>query len=566
MNQLSINLNLTETNLATMTKVNAANQIDFFEHLTIIPEADPCEFRNADCVRRYTKTTTRQLAGNLFSQISLQPFVWCADWKSFPVKVGDATYHFVITELREHDILGKEGVIIEIVQHNGCGILRLKSQGKKDWYGMHYLDLHSLVKAIDRVKVEHTITSSHGYRSACFDPFDTFSFSDLVSTEKVTPIAVNSIYVNGQSDYGNKPNLWLTELAADAVKGRALSGLHYSIHLNKNDKRGTYSLDFKYQTILGGFPIAYIDKDSIPDGIFREEVSLNDLSKSLDTGITALKEMLDTPTGEIVKQFAQHNVDTNVESGPRTSGSVPITEYQAELKLLTVTSHRIELPKQKLASYDKIRAQLIKAGGKYHKLGFNFSEGNALEIFETVLAGKRVKSKKQEFAFFATGLEASQNVVNRCDIQPYKRIFEPHAGHGAIADIVRSYGAEPIVNELWDTNAQVLRDKGYSPYTADFLTLTPEDIGGKVDTIVGNPPWGNLVDIDHFNHALTFLKEGGEISMIVSGSALMQKTQKALDFQALLHKHQAETEEVPSGSFDGTPVVGQLIHIKQYHS
>lgn len=529
--ELQLNLNFNQFN---PTHFDLTQQSELIDSLTRFPIVDTSEFVNGKDVAKYTKFASKQLAGNVFKQISLSEFVYGADWDSFPMKVGAKTYHFVTTDLDKHDLFSNRSVEFDIVEVNGVGVLRVHRKDR-GYFGIHYLDLSSLNDVLDRVDEEHTVTANYAHKYCCLDPFNSHSFDELLTIGNSTNYRVKYIGSRYLTDEQNSQTegLILTDKAIAVLEGYLLTGMPYTIELvNRDSDPESVYLFMRYQTIIGGCYIGFIDPSTVPDGIFVDS-----------------------------------KVDSESKSSSSNSPAKKLTTYESELSLLHVTESRIELPKVQLENYQKIRGQLTKAGGKYNRNGFDFSEGNAQEIFDIVLAGKRVKSKKQEYSFFATGRTTAQSVIDRVDIQPGMRVLEPHAGHGHIADLVREQKTVmPIVNELWDTNAQVLRDKGYQPYTFDFLEMSPEDICGKVDVIVGNPPWGALVDIDHFMHCLTFLKNGGEICMLLSSTALMLTTSKAKEFQHFLEIHNAYIEDVPAGSFEDTKVNGKLIHISNYNS
>lgn len=486
------------------------------------------EFSNSADASRYIAKTSLNYIGNIFNRISTKAFVEEGDWESFPITIGNKVYHFLTQELRQHELFTRARDQIEIVECNGVAVLAFnkKNQSKHFFHAFHYIHLASLEEKLECVDKEGDLVANYTHCFSYTDPFDTYAFHDALMENGSGKYKVK---VNGdkRNDLSLAPQM---EILVDRY---ALSDAPFTISVRTNSFNDSVSLFLSYEQILGKAYIAFIEPRTIPKGFFVDSI-VEPIKKAAPIKSSSLK--------------------TNASS------------YKSELQLLKVTTNRIELPIQVLSHYQKIKQQFTKAGGVYCRFGFDFSEGNAIETYEAVLTGQKVKSKKQEFAFFATGSKASTNVTNRVDIQPGKRIFEPSAGGGAIADKVREHGVEPIVNDLWDTNTQVLRDKGYEPHTMDFLQMTPADIGGEVDIIVGNPPWGNLVDQDHFLHALTFLKEGGEICMLISNTALTLTTKKAQAFQEFLKVSNAHIESVPSGSFEDTKVCGQLVHIKNYRA
>ena len=125
---------------------------------------------------------------------------------------------------------------------------------------------------------------------------------------------------------------------------------------------------------------------------------------------------------------------------------------------------------------------------------------------------------------FATPSELAVATVARAGIAPGMRILEPSAGGGslltpilaAVRDIEPEFekGVPTTADALtaaWasrvpcvELNAKrcsALEQYGYKPRVADFLTLTPDDVGGQVDRVIMAPPFTRQQDLDHIHHA-----------------------------------------------------------------
>lgn len=81
---------------------------------------------------------------------------------------------------------------------------------------------------------------------------------------------------------------------------------------------------------------------------------------------------------------------------------------------------------------------LQEADATYAKNGFNFRYNNAPFVLESLINGTKIKAQYKKFAFFETKDVLATNVVSKAKITKDKRVFEPHAGHAAIADKVRN--------------------------------------------------------------------------------------------------------------------------------
>jgi predicted RNA methylase len=168
-------------------------------------------------------------------------------------------------------------------------------------------------------------------------------------------------------------------------------------------------------------------------------------------------------------------------------------------------------------------------------------------------AGETINPKK-DYQFFETPDVAKRVVEALGDIQG-RRVLEPSAGRGALADLAKAAGADVVTVEAWDLNAKVLRDKGFIVHEADFLQLTPADIG-MFDAIVANPPFTRNADIRHIEHMLSFLKPGGVLSTITSAHWDIANHAHAKRFKQWIANAGVTVEEVPAGTFkeSGTSV------------
>ncbi|RLM49312.1 SAM-dependent methyltransferase, partial [Halobellus sp. Atlit-31R] len=128
---------------------------------------------------------------------------------------------------------------------------------------------------------------------------------------------------------------------------------------------------------------------------------------------------------------------------------------EQELALLTVIDGRLQLPKQQLVHYDDISRLMGKAGGRYvgGRKQFAFDEGiDCADLLRRLVAGESVKFQ-QEYQFFATpeekAVEAAEHVRETLGTLQGKRVLEPSAGTGALANVARRMGADVVTIEAW---------------------------------------------------------------------------------------------------------------------
>ncbi|MFL7013660.1 hypothetical protein [Enterovibrio norvegicus] len=463
------------------------------------------------------------------------------DWNSFPVNFAEASYPLIQTI---HIVISDSTTYFDIertLEEGGCLKFRLEDKAYLTFttvLGKEYILFAFILEDFKFMLLnlsENVVLRPYTFRSALTSAFVKYNFTDVFPNWDT---GSNVVYIKAwdiaESTFGKKVNMKLADKFATRLKDAAAS--EYSIKLvqNKFDD-STLLLEFSYSFILGGRVICVIDAETVPDE-FKERF------------ITKVNEPVRKPVNPIMSQM----------------DATKITIEDELKQLIIVSDSRIEMPKKELIHYQKIRRLMIEANGKYRKAGFDFKTRSATSIISDLLKGIKVRSLHKDFAFFPTSNDESERLVSRLNLFDGSRVFEPHAGQGHVADAVRRVDIEPIVNEIWEENVSVLKQKGYQPYEKDFLLMSPADIGGKVDAVVGNPPWGSLVDIDHFMHCLTFLKSGGGISMIVSESAFTSSTVKAATFRELLQSQNAQVFKVEAGEFEGTNVSGRAILIENY--
>lgn len=163
---------------------------------------------------------------------------------------------------------------------------------------------------------------------------------------------------------------------------------------------------------------------------------------------------------------------------------------------------------------------------------------------------------------------------------PPLRILEPSAGTGNLAVKAvtrpggdkdgywqtRGYQLATMVDcvEIQPSLAGALERQGIynKVIRADFLTVTPQPI---YDCIVMNPPFDRERDIDHVNHALKFLKPGGELHAIMSAGTEFRGTAKSEAFREMMQRMGARWEDLPAGSFSevGTNVNTLIVRVRK---
>ena len=238
-----------------------------------------------------------------------------------------------------------------------------------------------------------------------------------------------------------------------------------------------------------------------------------------------------------------------------------------QLGCLKAYGQRITLPEFTLSHYSEIKKQLLRAGAVYgsNVTGSYFDLPLGIDAHATLnqlQAGIPIHVKK-ETQFFATPLETAQQAIATLGDLRGKRVLEPSAGTGALADLARAAGAEVLVVENWMPNVLALKEKGYSVHEHDFLSLGQAELG-SFDFVIMNPPFSGQQDLAHVKHALSFLKADGQITAIVSSQFKNSSTKESLNFRDLMALSEADVRPLGQGAFkeSGTNASTELIHLK----
>jgi predicted RNA methylase len=238
-----------------------------------------------------------------------------------------------------------------------------------------------------------------------------------------------------------------------------------------------------------------------------------------------------------------------------------MNELQVNISKMEINGNRLELPPNEIfKNYAMVKKTLIKAGGKYVKNGFVFSDG--IESIKARLTGGEIIDDKKKFQFFATPKPIANILTELAEIDSGDYVLEPSAGQGAIVECIPRVSTLQIV-EIMPENCKILVDKGYKVFNKDFLTLTNDDFGGTFNKVVANPPFTNNQDIDHIKHMQSLMAESGILVSISSNSWRTGTQKKQVAFREWLDTFDYNIYELPSGTFkeSGTMVATNILVI-----
>lgn len=240
-------------------------------------------------------------------------------------------------------------------------------------------------------------------------------------------------------------------------------------------------------------------------------------------------------------------------------------EVRAVLLGSVITATTVALPNQLARDlYEQVNKALVAAGGKWNRSAkaHVFSRDPREVLGLAVETGSIIDAAKMLQQFF-TPPDLAARVVRAAGVRSGDYVLEPSAGEGALADAARTLGAQVYCIEIDPVLAAVVRAKGYTTRTEDFLKVKPGAAYGPFDRIVMNPPFSKGQDMTHVTHALSFLRPGGTLAAIMSAGMDFGTSKKHLAFHTLLASHTSQIEKLAEKSFDesGTAVNTVLVTI-----
>ncbi len=175
--------------------------------------------------------------------------------------------------------------------------------------------------------------------------------------------------------------------------------------------------------------------------------------------------------------------------------------------------------------------------------------------------------KQQNIAgFFPTEGDALNLLIDSLELKEHHKFLEPSAGTGTIAAAVKPLVSSVDCVEINSSLFDVLKFRGFDPFFGDFLKIEPV---GKYDRIGMNPPFEKDQHIDHFFHAIAFLKDNTGLLCCVmpKGAHKGGHTKKRQAFNKFvtdgLESGKITIIDLPSGSFKsaGTSIESQIVKV-----
>jgi predicted RNA methylase len=192
---------------------------------------------------------------------------------------------------------------------------------------------------------------------------------------------------------------------------------------------------------------------------------------------------------------------------------------------------------------------------------------DAVEVVFLALDTGEVFDARLHGAFF-TPVELADRLVAMAPLVPALpirslRVLEPSAGSGRLVDATLRAYPDAMVHcvELLAEHRAILTAAGHKIIGDDFLALTPDHVE-PYDAVIGNPPFQRGTDRVHVLHASRFVRPGGVVSVIMSGSIAggVSDTRSEL-LRRIVASHGGRIESVDAGAFaeSGTMVRTALV-------
>lgn len=218
--------------------------------------------------------------------------------------------------------------------------------------------------------------------------------------------------------------------------------------------------------------------------------------------------------------------------------------------------------------YTKLVKVIENAGGVWNrKAQAHIFQSDPREALGLIFEAGTIEITKVSDGFYPTPVEIGSQMLTLAFLQARMRVLEPSAGEGAIAALITPH--VPLENlvlvEINPTRCAVLRQHYQNVHEADFLTLTPADLG-HFDRIYMNPQFELMADVDHVRHAYDFLLPGGMLAGIMSpGPFQRNDVRKAKDFRVWFESVKGKVRDLPPGAFkeSGTAIQTKMILIQK---
>lgn len=243
-----------------------------------------------------------------------------------------------------------------------------------------------------------------------------------------------------------------------------------------------------------------------------------------------------------------------------TAPTKRLTDRQRELVALVAVEGNVAryTREERIPDWSALKAVMLALGAKWRsRRGFVFPDDvDGAEMVRVALESGEVIDWDGA-GFFPTPDGLADALVARL-VEPIGgAILEPSAGDGALVRAVRRRWPRATIQavELIDDNRAKLEAAGVEVIARDFLALDPASVA-PFGAVVMNPPFAKRADVHHIQHALRFLRPGGQLVAIASAGVLYRDDALGAAFRGEIEALGGAIEPNPDGSFaaSGTQV------------
>lgn len=230
------------------------------------------------------------------------------------------------------------------------------------------------------------------------------------------------------------------------------------------------------------------------------------------------------------------------------------------------------LPEGRLdrATYAEANKVLEASGGKWNrKRKGHVFDGSAEDALDVVILTGEYADMKRDLGQFDTPEVLADHVAIEACVGPGMLVLEPNVGVGNLALAAAKRGAIVTGIEL-DPKRQakaVERVAMSACYCLDFLKVNGSS--GMLeffDVALMNPPFGRRADLDHFEHAVKFVRRrGGRVVSIMSAGIAFRQDRRSVAFREMIQRAGGTIDSLPEDSFkvSGTGINTVLVQMER---
>jgi predicted RNA methylase len=246
------------------------------------------------------------------------------------------------------------------------------------------------------------------------------------------------------------------------------------------------------------------------------------------------------------------------------------------------------MPEVDRATYDEFAEIVKRLRGKWKRGKGHVFEYDPKPALRAVLQTREMPDKNP-LAYFPTPAALARDLVSMISPQlPRLRVLEPSAGSGNLIEAIKlewpsstvvAVEADPInvaqllarewpTHDYWDEWCDDTIGWGdIEVMEGDFLTLGEDELEGKFDVVIMNPPFSVEGDpaawATHLRHAWSLLEDGGALMCIAPAGTWETSTRKSfVQLRAWLDEIGAATMHQDAGEFaeSGTQIKTLVIY------